>query len=72
MTYGTYFVCATILIVGLNAKGGDEFKEWARREALAREKVKENGGDVIFGNYYQKVTYQAEEVDQMPTVAEKE
>lgn len=30
---------------------------WARAEAIAREEVREEGGEVHFGTYYQKPNY---------------
>ena len=45
---------------------------WARREALAREKVVENGGTIEFGKWYQYPTFTAEGIDNMPTQVEEE
>lgn len=44
---------------------------WARREALAREKVVENGGEIEFGKWYQSVQFQEDEIDNMPIVKEE-
>jgi hypothetical protein len=44
---------------------------WARREALAREKVVENGGEIEFGKWYQTVQFQEDEIDNMPVVKEE-
>lgn len=34
------------------------FQEWARREAIARKKVVDNGGEVKFGKYYMYTTFE--------------
>eukprot|EP01031_Cornospumella_fuschlensis_P026631 gene26631-32181_t len=49
----------------------DEFKDWARREALAREKVLARGGVVEFGTYYQTRRFY-EEMGAAPIEEEEE
>ena len=46
-------------------------QNWARNEALAREKVVENGGTIEFGKWYQYPTFTAEAIDTMPTQNEE-
>ena len=73
-TWVTYAACFAALAFGLSAKGNsDSFTEWARREALARETVKENGGEVVFGTYYANASYEeaGDCGDTMAKVAEK-
>lgn len=52
-----YFItltsCMVVLVGGGMISDKDDFREWARREALAREKVQEAGGEIEFGKYYQ-------------------
>ena len=45
-------------------------QEWARDEAKAREAIVEGGGEIEFGKWYSKPTFQEEAVDAMPVVAE--
>ena len=71
ITLATYMGCFVALVFGLSAKGNsDSFTEWARREALAREAVVENGGEIEFGKYYQTPVYEADGVegDTMPKI----
>ena len=64
--------CFLILTVGSNIKSGGTFPEWARREALAREKHIENGGTVEFGKYYQNAEYEdGDGIDAAPVMKEK-
>ena len=73
-TWATYATCFVVLAFGLSAKGNtDSFTEWARREALARETVRENGGEVAFGTYNRAKKYRegGVEGDSTPTVAEE-
>ena len=46
-------------------------QEWARREAIAREKVMEEGGEIEFGKWYQNAKFQENEIDNMPTELEE-
>ena len=57
--WGVYAICFAIAAfgMGMKATGVEEFQSWARREAIARESVREGGGEVEFGKYYSKVTY---------------
>eukprot|EP00596_Hydrurales_sp_CCMP1899_P010803 CAMPEP_0119034836 /NCGR_PEP_ID=MMETSP1177-20130426/1855_1 /TAXON_ID=2985 /ORGANISM="Ochromonas sp, Strain CCMP1899" /LENGTH=141 /DNA_ID=CAMNT_0006992605 /DNA_START=155 /DNA_END=580 /DNA_ORIENTATION=+ len=73
MFYGTLIICTLMLSVGRYARPDDSIQNWARREALAREKHKENGGEVEFGVYYQLPKYElsADDEHQMPTVVEE-
>ena len=61
-----------LLVFGFDVKGGENFREWAKKEALAREKVIENGGEIEFGKYYSKSEFEpAEDLDGMPTDKEQ-
>jgi hypothetical protein len=48
------------------------FQAWARREAIAREKIMENGGEVEFGKWYQSAKFEETEIDLMPVELEEE
>jgi len=71
ITWATYALCFCALVFGMNAKSNDSFTDWARREALAREQVKENGGEIKFGTYYQNAEYENDEVDTTPKLVDK-
>lgn len=45
--WGVYTICFAIAAfgMGMKATGVEEFQSWARREAIARERVREEGGD---------------------------
>ena len=47
------------------------YQAWARREALAREKVVEAGGEIEFGKWYQSVQFEESEIDNMPVLKEE-
>ena len=48
--YGTTFLGTTLaLVLGYNTGARETFRDWARKEALAREEVIENGGEIEFG-----------------------
>ncbi len=69
ITWVTYAACTLLLVVGVGSQNNDTFKSWCRREALARETHEENGGEVEFGKYYQKIEYQIEgEVGAVPSI----
>ena len=40
------------LAMGYQMKTKESFREWARREAEARERIKETGGEIEFGDVY--------------------
>jgi len=73
ITLFTYVGCFAVLAFGLSAKGNsDSFTEWARREALARDLIKENGGEIVFGTYYQTAQYEeGDGVDALPKIKEQ-
>ena len=56
ITYACYTACFVWLTVGLSMKDDDLFTSWARREALAREKAREDGEEIEFGKYYSNRT----------------
>lgn len=47
-------------------------QEWARREAIAREKLMDEGVEIEFGKWYQSAKFQENEIDLMPTELESE
>ena len=73
VTIVTYIACTVAIVFGVGNKEDDSFKGWCRREALAREKHEENGGEVEFGKYYSAPSYTLEEgnLDAMPVVSEE-
>ncbi len=72
VTIVTLLACTIVIVFGTNAKDDDSFKSWCRREALAREAHTENGGEVEFGKYYQKVDFAPNDFnDAMPERAEE-
>lgn len=73
ITLLTYAGCFIALTFGMATKSNDSFTDWARREAIARESVKENGGEIEFGKYYQNAEYElsGDQGDAMPTILEK-
>jgi len=71
ITWATYALCFCALVFGMSAKSNDSFTDWARREALAREQVKENGGEIKFGTYYQNAEYEDDEIDTTPKLVDK-
>lgn len=46
------------------------YQEWAIREAKAREEVREAGGEIEFGKYYSTPSYEEDEEDKIPKMAE--
>lgn len=72
ITVFTYIVSFGVVYFGLNTNGLDRFREWARREADARAVIKENGGEIEFGKFYQVAEYTEEDVDTMPALKEAE
>ena len=54
------------LVVFYGSKNDQTFREWARMEAIAREKHIENGGELEFGKYYSVMEYEQEAIDQHP------
>jgi len=71
ITYSTYLACFLLLTVGMSSKENDSFTAWARREALAREEVVANGGEIEFGKYYQNRGYEETEMDTMPKMKDE-
>lgn len=59
--------CTLALVFGYGNVQRESFREWARREALARERVVEEGGELEFGKFYSsKEGYAMESIDVMP------
>ena len=59
--------CTLLLVFGYGNTQRESFREWARREALARERVIEDGGELEFGKFYSsKEGYAVESIDVMP------
>ena len=72
LIYGlTIFSSLLVMVGGSMMNDKDDFLTWARREALAREQVIANGGDVEFGKYYHGTEYKEEVVGAPPTLAEE-
>ena len=60
-------LCTGVLVFGYGNTERESFREWARREALAREKIIEEGGEIEFGKFYSsKEGYSVESIDVMP------
>lgn len=55
ITAFVYITCFFALCFG--GKPYNSFRDWATREALAREKLVEDGEEIEFGKYYQTVKY---------------
>ena len=54
-------------IFGYGNTDRESFREWARREAVARERIVEEGGELEFGKFYSsKEGYAVESIDVMP------
>eukprot|EP01041_Mallomonas_annulata_P012784 gene12783-26954_t len=67
ITAVTVFACTALLTTNIYFSHDENFQMWAKREALAREKIIENGGEIEFGKYYSDSTnFVSEEVDKMP------
>jgi hypothetical protein len=64
----TFLIIVKLFFVLLNTQA------WARREALAREAVIANGGEIQFGVYYNNKQYDegGDCGDSMPTIKESE
>lgn len=64
LTMGSCFIA---VVFGYGNTERESFRSWARREALAREKVVEEGGELEFGKFYSsKDGLTTETVDTMP------
>merc|ERR1719235_2830607 len=60
-------LCTGVLVFGYGNTERESFREWARREAFAREKIIEEGGEIEFGKFYSsKEGYSVESIDVMP------
>ena len=60
-------LCTGALVFGYGNTERESFREWARREALAREKIVEEGGELEFGKFYSgKEGFSVESIDVMP------
>ena len=63
----TMGLSAGALIFGYGNTDRESFREWARREAVARERIVEEGGELEFGKFYSsKEGYVVESIDVMP------
>jgi len=71
ITIITYVACFGYVAFGLASKEDDSFNSWCRREALAREVLVANGGEVEFGKYYQSTEYEQTSLDNMPSPIER-
>lgn len=72
LIYGlTMAACVTVVVGGSLTNTEDTFGSWARREALARERVLEAGGEVEYGKYYQGTAYVEESTGAYPVLAEE-
>jgi len=49
ITYLTYFACFSILCYSLYTKGQDPLRDWAKKEAIAREKAAAKGEKIQYG-----------------------
>mmetsp|Transcript_33808 Transcript_33808/g.49083 ORF Transcript_33808/g.49083 Transcript_33808/m.49083 type:complete len:176 (+) Transcript_33808:726-1253(+) len=72
ITIVTYILMFGILALTFTVKESDSFREWAIREAKAREEVREAGGEIEFGKYYSTPVFEEDEEDKIPKVAEAE
>eukprot|EP00615_Pteridomonas_danica_P001686 CAMPEP_0114349648 /NCGR_PEP_ID=MMETSP0101-20121206/15700_1 /TAXON_ID=38822 ORGANISM="Pteridomonas danica, Strain PT" /NCGR_SAMPLE_ID=MMETSP0101 /ASSEMBLY_ACC=CAM_ASM_000211 /LENGTH=119 /DNA_ID=CAMNT_0001488347 /DNA_START=33 /DNA_END=392 /DNA_ORIENTATION=+ len=77
MIYGFYGASAFLMIVGLANKPSTDIREWARNEAIAREKVVAKGGEVEWGTFYNKggangYTFSKSETGTTPVLEEDE
>lgn len=72
ITWGSYFIAFVGCSVGLYSSDTDTFQDWARREAIARNVIIENEGTIEFGKYYQSKTYEFEDEDTAPKIADSE
>lgn len=68
----TMISCLAVIVGGSAMKQEDSFSTWAKREAVAREKVLENGGEIEFGKYYQGTKFVDGEGLQAAPVLEEE
>jgi hypothetical protein len=69
--YGLTILSCTLVVVGGSFMKTDvDFQTWARREAEAREKIIEKGGEIEYGKYYQTVKYKDEGMSATPSVDE--
>ena len=65
--------CAGILVFGYGGSHEENFREWARREAVYREKAVENGTEIEYGKHYSFSQYEpSEDLDGMPGEKEAE
>lgn len=71
ITAFTYITCGLALC--FMTKPFNSFRDWANREALAREKRVENGEEVEFGIYYQTIKYvDNKEMSGLTTIEDEE
>mmetsp|Transcript_3724 Transcript_3724/g.3861 ORF Transcript_3724/g.3861 Transcript_3724/m.3861 type:complete len:132 (+) Transcript_3724:78-473(+) len=72
ITFGTLGICISLLVVGKGFSNNDNFQEWAKKEAVARETIKENGGEIEFGKFYSdRKEYASDAIDVMPVIKEE-
>eukprot|EP01039_Chlorochromonas_danica_P008666 gene8665-9550_t len=62
----TYLLTAGVFITIFLTRDTEAFSTWARAEALARERILANGGEVEFGKYYSGHTFSETELDKVP------